>query len=92
VDLGSVLHQSGDLDDIFERSRAPELTKEARLEILRELQLRFFSPREISRLMGFGDKLLFPSDMTLTQKYRCLGNSINVDVVAFLLNILFANT
>lgn len=58
------------------------------LETLRELQLRYFTPREVANLMGFPASFGFPETMSLKQKYRTLGNSINVLVVAELMKYL----
>ena len=57
-------------------------------QCLKLLQLRYFTPREVSNLMCFPESFDFPSDMTLNQKYRVLGNSVNVLVVSVLLQYL----
>jgi tRNA (cytosine38-C5)-methyltransferase len=45
--------------------------------------LRYFSGTEISKLMGFdSDKFSFPADVTLKQQWKLLGNSLNVNVAA----------
>ena len=64
---------------------------EAKLAVLRPLKIRFFTPREVARLMGFPEEeaFSFPQDSTRIQNYRVLGNSLNVKVVAFLLGLLF---
>lgn len=55
------------------------------LEVLKSLQLRFFTPAEIAKFMCFP-----VSDFPVTNKkaYQLLGNSINVYVVSRLLNLL----
>uniref|UniRef100_A0A1B6H4C4 tRNA (cytosine(38)-C(5))-methyltransferase n=1 Tax=Cuerna arida TaxID=1464854 RepID=A0A1B6H4C4_9HEMI len=58
---------------------------------LRALYLRFFTPREVARLMNFPERFTFPSGITTKQKFRLLGNSINVKVVAFLIRIMLHN-
>ena len=55
---------------------------------LAALQLRYFSPREISRLMGFPEELRFPVQSTLKQCRNVLGNSLNVKVVGALMSHL----
>ncbi|ORZ32655.1 S-adenosyl-L-methionine-dependent methyltransferase [Catenaria anguillulae PL171] len=45
------------------------------------LRLRFFSPREVANLMCFPPEFEFPKGISEKQKYRLLGNSINVLVV-----------
>ncbi|EZA61744.1 tRNA (cytosine-5-)-methyltransferase [Ooceraea biroi] len=58
------------------------------VQILSDLRLRFFSPREVCRLMCFPEDFDFPKHITDKQKYRLLGNSINVHVVSRLILIL----
>lgn len=53
------------------------------------LQLRFFTPKEVSRLMSFPATFSFPSDVNEKQQYKLLGNSINVAVVSELIKLLF---
>ncbi|KAJ1728774.1 hypothetical protein LPJ61_003858 [Coemansia biformis] len=62
------------------------------------LGLRFFSPNEVARLHHFpldkagGHSLEFPSSITLRQRLQLLGNSLNVHVVAQLLeHVLFSS-
>ena len=57
-------------------------------QCLKSLQLRYFTPREVSNLMCFPKSFEFPPDMTLKQKYGVLGNSVNVLVVSVLLQYL----
>ncbi|XP_065192111.1 tRNA (cytosine(38)-C(5))-methyltransferase-like [Sycon ciliatum] len=54
-----------------------------------EENLRYFSPQEVSNLMCFPASFAFPDEVTTKQRYRCLGNSLNVLVVAWLLQYLF---
>lgn len=61
------------------------------LEGLRELKLRFFSPKEVARLMKFPENFSFPKDVTNRQRYRLLGNSINVAVVGELIRFMVAS-
>ena len=51
--------------------------------------LRYFSCREIANLMGFPEKsFTFPPTTTIKQRYRLLGNSLNVHVVSKLIKLL----
>ena len=69
---------------------------EEKLAVLRTLKLRYFTPFEVAKLLGF------PTDTTFTfptshinkpiLSYRVLGNSLNVKVVAMLSVILFSKT
>ena len=86
---GSILQQSGDLDLAYQRFRALDQdNSEERLKVLDELKLRYLTPREISRLMGFPETFQFPQDTPLLHCYRVLGNSLNVAVVGYLLKLL----
>jgi tRNA (cytosine38-C5)-methyltransferase len=58
------------------------------LELLKLLRLRYFTPREVANLMGFPDQFSFPNTSSLKQKYRTLGNSINVKLVSELMRYL----
>lgn len=54
-----------------------------------EFYLRYFNCREIANLMGFPPKqFTFPHTTTLRQRYRLLGNSLNVRVVSELIKVL----
>jgi len=90
---GSVLQQSGDLDDVYSRARlSGEKGSPEYVQVLRELRLRYFTPMEVAKLMGFGPSFAFPTEYLRERKlhcYRVLGNSLNVRVVAFLAGILF---
>lgn len=61
--------------------------------VLPTLGLRFFSPTEIALLHDFpveSGEFSFPASFTDSQKYRLLGNSMNIRVVAMIFKILFA--
>nr|XP_012230196.1 PREDICTED: tRNA (cytosine(38)-C(5))-methyltransferase isoform X1 [Linepithema humile] len=58
------------------------------VQILSDLKLRFFSPKEVYRLMCFPENFDFPKHITDRQKYKLLGNSINVHVVSRLMLLL----
>lgn len=58
------------------------------LELLHILNLRFFTPREICRLMCFPESFGFPNSVSDSKRYVMLGNSINVKVVSNLINYL----
>nr|CAG4646439.1 EOG090X0A4V [Macrothrix elegans] len=55
---------------------------------LKPLQLRYFTPREVASLMGFPQEFKFPSTISLRTKYKLLGNSLNVFIVANLTRLL----
>ena len=82
-----MLQQAGDLDAVFQVFDANRNSATV-LAALKSLQLRFLTPKEISRLMGFPEKFGFPPETTLRQGYKSLGNSLNVWVVAVLLHAL----
>ncbi|KAF9427293.1 tRNA (cytosine-5-)-methyltransferase [Podila epigama] len=61
------------------------------LALLRSLGLRYFTENEVAQLMGFRiveGKFSFPATTSLKQRYRVLGNSINVKVVSQLVRYL----
>ncbi|XP_072045695.1 tRNA (cytosine(38)-C(5))-methyltransferase-like [Amphiura filiformis] len=64
---------------------APEV-----VEKLRNLKLRYFTPREIARLHHLPEEFNFPADVTVKQCYRVLGNSLNAYVVSVLIQYLVA--
>lgn len=68
-----------------------ENDSDKQMQILSDLKLRFFSPKEVCRLMCFPDDFHFPKHITDIQKYRLLGNSINVHVVGRLIRLLCTN-
>lgn len=63
---------------------------ENKAESVNPSSLRYFSPKEISRLMSYPEEFQFPENLTLTQKYKSLGNSVNVYVVALMFSFLFS--
>lgn len=77
------------LDDTFKEIQNESLSSDEKLNKLKSLNLRYFTPFEIAKLMCFPDKFSFPSDTTNKQRYRLLGNSINVAVVGKLIEILY---
>lgn len=60
------------------------------LSALQSLHLRYFTPTEVSQLMCFPEysRFSFPAKTTTKQKYRLLGNSINVKVVSLLIMLM----
>lgn len=85
---GSVLSNISkkSIENIFEKCEV--LSPEDKLEHLQRIKLRYFTPREVARIMCFPDNFSFPREMTRKQCYRLLGNSINVKVVSHLICIL----
>lgn len=62
--------------------------EEKRLDLLHSMKLRYFTPREVARLMSFPETFSFPEHTTNRQKYRLLGNSINVSIVGELIKLM----
>ena len=58
------------------------------LSLKKALKLRFFTPREVSKIMSFPSNFSFPESISEKQRYKLLGNSINVLVVSELINLL----
>jgi tRNA (cytosine38-C5)-methyltransferase len=64
-------------------------------ETLLTLGLRFFSPTEVGLLHALpmeGNSFTFPTEITVAQQYRLLGNSLNVRVVSRILTHLLRET
>lgn len=53
-----------------------------------DYELRYFSPREVANLMCFPNRFSFPDNTTRKQRYKMLGNSLNVKVVSYLISLL----
>ncbi|KAG6934307.1 tRNA aspartic acid methyltransferase 1, partial [Chelydra serpentina] len=85
---GSVLQTAEDvqLESVFKSIEM--LSEEEKLMKLSTLKLRYFTPREIANLHGFPPEFGFPDKITMKQRYRLLGNSLNVHVVAKLISLL----
>ncbi|XP_028815208.1 tRNA (cytosine(38)-C(5))-methyltransferase isoform X2 [Denticeps clupeoides] len=85
---GSVLQSclDSELQDVFQSLDLQ--TEDEKLRRLTGLKLRYFTPREIANLMGFPDHFTFPDVVSVKQRYRVLGNSLNVHVVAQLIRLL----
>ncbi|KAI8503900.1 tRNA (cytosine-5-)-methyltransferase [Branchiostoma belcheri] len=86
---GSVLFCQTDVDakEIFRKVAKSEDQSE-RLDLLHQLKMRFFSPREVASLHCFPLEFSFPEATTTKQRYRVLGNSLNAHVVAELFKLL----
>ncbi|XP_030625245.1 tRNA (cytosine(38)-C(5))-methyltransferase [Chanos chanos] len=85
---GSVLQSCMDtnLENVFKSLEL--LSEEEKLNQLSKLKLRYFTPREIANLMGFPARFTFPKDISVKQRYRVLGNSLNVHIVAKLITLM----
>ncbi|XP_045870033.1 tRNA (cytosine(38)-C(5))-methyltransferase isoform X2 [Meles meles] len=85
---GSVLQTTEDvqIEDIYKS--LTNLPQEEKITKLLMLKLRYFTPKEIANLLGFPSEFGFPEKITVKQRYRLLGNSLNVHVVAQLIKIL----
>ena len=82
---GSVLYNDDDDDNTptltLQRPDERQFTKDW-AEGLDLSKLRYFSGSEIARLMGFQSDFSFPADVTAKQQWKLLGNSLNVQVAA----------
>ncbi|XP_065211709.1 tRNA (cytosine(38)-C(5))-methyltransferase [Planococcus citri] len=72
-------------DDVY---RDRENSENNTLDFFKLLHLRYFTQKEVARLMTFPEQFSFPSHITEKQKYKMLSNSINVHVVSFLISYL----
>ncbi|KAK0055200.1 tRNA (cytosine(38)-C(5))-methyltransferase [Biomphalaria pfeifferi] len=94
---GSVVQMSSDIQHVIAASELKHQAVnslnrnewgEGEMEILRNLHLRYFTPREVANLLCFPKDFSFPDGLTKVQKYRVLGNSLNVFVVAQLIQFM----
>ncbi|XP_073485816.1 tRNA (cytosine(38)-C(5))-methyltransferase isoform X2 [Aquarana catesbeiana] len=85
---GSVLQMATDVEISSVYKSLETLPDEEKLTKLSTLKLRYFTPREIANLHGFPADFGFPEKITSKQRYRLLGNSLNVHIVARLITLL----
>lgn len=87
---GSIYSENSEADvkAVFDKLALLDPDSEEYFNLLKVLNFRFFTPKEICRLMGFPEYFNFPLGITKKQKYMLLGNSVNVKVVAELIKIL----
>lgn len=88
---GSILSASNPrvIAETFERVKQLQgVESDESLTLLKNLKLRYFTPREVARLMSFPETFSFPDVTTTRQQYRLLGNSINILVVGELIKLL----
>jgi tRNA (cytosine38-C5)-methyltransferase len=76
-------------DEFKEKIAEIDNTKD-NLELKKALRLRYFTPMETAKLMSFPPSFSFPKTVTEKQRYKLLGNSINVAVVSELVKLLAA--
>ncbi|KAF2070693.1 hypothetical protein CYY_007994 [Polysphondylium violaceum] len=57
---------------------------------LLNLKLRYFSPKEITRLHGFPESFTFSPNFSNVQCFRLIGNSLNVKIVSELIKLLYS--
>lgn len=78
-----------EVNAVFEQVKILNSVSEG-ISLIKTLRMRYFTPVEVARLMCFPeDGFSFPKVTTTKQRYRLLGNSINVHVVSELIKILF---
>ena len=51
-------------------------------------KIRYFSPDEILKFLGFGTIFSFPLNYSSKSKFKLLGNSLNINVIKILLKYL----
>ncbi|NP_001079673.2 tRNA (cytosine(38)-C(5))-methyltransferase [Xenopus laevis] len=85
---GSVLQTATDVEIDSVYNSLELLNEEEKLAKLSSLKMRYFTPREIANLHGFPETFGFPEEVTTKQRYRLLGNSLNVHIVSSLISLL----
>lgn len=73
----------------YEEAKQNEIGGEKFVELFKELKLRYFTPKEVLMIMCFPKSYNLPTNISMKQCYRLLGNSVNVKVISELLKILF---
>nr|XP_045582946.1 tRNA (cytosine(38)-C(5))-methyltransferase-like [Procambarus clarkii]XP_045582947.1 tRNA (cytosine(38)-C(5))-methyltransferase-like [Procambarus clarkii] len=76
------------LSEIYSKVQELDADNPHKIQLLQQLQLRYFTPEEVAQLMCFPNWFKLPESITNKQKYKVLGNSINILVVTSLLLIL----
>lgn len=76
------------LDASYYKGSSPEhsIKRKNRTLIKLEEQFRKLTPIECERLQGLSDN--YTEGISNTQRYKCLGNAFNVDVICFILNFI----
>ncbi|XP_072109891.1 tRNA (cytosine(38)-C(5))-methyltransferase isoform X4 [Mobula birostris] len=85
---GSVLKTASDVELALVFLSFETMSEDEKLTQLAKLKLRYFTPREIANLHGFPPEFSFPEKISLKQRYRLLGNSLNIHVVAKLIKLM----
>lgn len=85
VQIEDIMQFERKYDGLFKNKKV--IDHEKVVQLLSSVGLRYFSPKEMSLLMGFPSDLLFVDDMKDSQFYKLIGNSINVQVVTHLLTV-----
>jgi len=91
---GSVITDKSlsEVREIRRKNQDMELGSEEQINSMKSLNLRYFTPREIARLLSFPEDpfFTFPQTVTTKQCFKLLGNSVNVHVIASLIALLVA--
>lgn len=73
-------------------SQLQSINETMSIDLIKTLQLRYFTPNEVAKLMCFPvNEFSFPDKISDKSRYRLLGNSINVLVVSKLIKLLFGD-
>ena len=92
--VGSILQQSGNLEEVFQEI-SKLVIEEDKINLLKTLHLRYFSPYEVAKLLGFpvNEKFSFPTSYINRPNlcFSVLGNSLNVKIVSVLCMMMFQN-
>nr|XP_022916822.1 tRNA (cytosine-5-)-methyltransferase [Onthophagus taurus] len=75
-----------EFDQIYKESKNYD-DFNSKLECLMKLNLRYFTPREVLRLMCFPENFNFPDEITDKQCFNLIGNSVNIKVVSELIKL-----
>lgn len=87
-----MIKQASVLKDQAVSNRDQIQWSESELSIIRSLQLRYCTPREVANILCFPKSFSLPDSLTNRQLYMLLGNSLNVHVVSVLIQLMVTET
>ncbi|EGC34300.1 hypothetical protein DICPUDRAFT_153508 [Dictyostelium purpureum] len=81
---GKFVEGTGSIIQIDNEFKADETNPKS----LIPMKLRYFTPKEITRLHGFPEEFKFSPQLKTIQCYRLIGNSLNVKIISELVKLL----
>lgn len=85
-ELEPVIRQLIETDPVDRRTEGCRIL----FELLKEMGIRYFTPKEVAALHSFPPEFQFPEGVSQRRQYALLGNSLSVAVVSALLQHLLS--